>query len=493
MNTDLQAAVFQKLSKFFELERVWELWKAIDHAGTVEEIISRALEHAYQENARACHPEDDPPAEAQKSPEAKTAPPPGLKPESARGRARQQYTGSATDHQSKRQQREDEEDAAEPDWENDVDEISIDKLRSFDRNNDPDSVLGNRWLCRGDTAVIQGETGIGKSTLVMQAIIWWAMAELFFGIKAKHALKSLLIQSENNEGDLAEVFQDVVKAMGLGEDQIEYLKTKIVIVKESSKTGQEFLKLARRLIKKHQPDLVFADPFLSYLGDSASDQKAMSAFLRNGLQPIVQASKVIWFWIHHFSKPPRVDQPATRRSIYSGFGSVELPGWARETITVNSVNDDDHLCEITFGKRARRVGLSDDQGNPIYKICIQQSKNGVLWESADQIESTSRTAAQYGKVVKEISAFIERKVNVTHPQLEKFGKQLDVGQKKSISIARALVDDEGEPRIYEYRIKGRTFGSLAFSTVPKDLNPLAFVRPKRTRSHRKKEPKKAAG
>jgi ABC-type dipeptide/oligopeptide/nickel transport system ATPase subunit len=491
MNTDLQAAVFQQLSKYFELEQIQKLWEAVDHiTGTADEIVLRAVEQSYKENAY--HPEDNPAPEPP-NPSRKATTTPGPQPKSAKERARQQYNGSAADHQNKRQQREDEEDAAEPDWENEVEEISIDDLLRFDRHNDPDNVLGNRWLCRGDTAVIQGETGIGKSTLIMQAIIWWAMAELFFGIKAKHALKSLLIQSENNEGDLAEVFQDVVKAMDLGEDQIEYLKTKIVIVKESAKTGQEFLKLARRLIKKHKPDLVLADPFLSYLGDNASDQKAMSTFLRNGLQPIVQASKVIWFWVHHFSKPPRIDQPATRRSIYSGFGSVELPGWARETITVNSVNDDDHLCEITFGKRARRVGLSDDHGNPIYKICIQQSKNGVLWESADQIESTSRTAARHGKVVKEISAFIERKVNVTHPQLEKFGKQLDVGQKKSISIARALVDDEEEPRIYEYRIKGRTFGSLAFSTVPKDLNPLAFIRAKRTRSRRKKEPKKGAG
>ena len=369
------------------------------------------------------------------------------------------------------------EDRDEPDWEKHVQEISIDQLLAFDRSNDPDSLIGNRWLCRGDTAVIQGETGVGKSTLVMQAIICWALDQPLFGIKGRGVLKSLLIESENNKGDLAEVFQDVTKALTLSAAEIAYLKTKIVIVRESAKTGPDFLKLARRLIRKHQPDLVFADPLLSYLGDNVSDQKAMSAFLRNGLQPIVNLTKVIWFWVHHFGKPPRSGPPATRRSVYSGLGSVEIPGWARETITVNAINEQERLCEIQFGKRARRVGLADKDANPIDKIYIQQSKNAVLWELADpeQVKNTTGAAAHYGRTAREVRAFIEKKVNVTHPQLEAFAKQIQVGEKKVISIARALVDDAQEPRIYEYRLRGRTKGNLAFSTVTQDLNPIAFI------------------
>ena len=492
MNTDLQAAVFRELSKYFELERIRELWEAIDHTtGTVEEIISRALDQVYKENTDACRPEDDNQS-GEPPPAAKATPDPGPEPESAKERARQQYAGSAADHQSRRQQREDEEDEAEPDWESEANYNQVKNLYCFDRSNDQDSVLGeNRWLCRGDTAVIQGETGIGKSVLVMQAIICWAMGQLFLGIKPKRALKSLLIQAENNEGDLAEVFQDVCKAMGLIEDQIAYLETKIVIVTESAKTGREFLKLARRLIKKHKPDLVFADPFLSYLGANASDQEKMSAFLRNGLQPIVQTSKVIWFWVHHFSKPPRDDKGSTRRSVYSGFGSVELPGWARETITVNSINEDERICEIEFGKRARRVGLVDDQGNPIYKIGIRQSKKGVLWELADQgdIKKTTKASTQYNKAAREIRAFIEKRVNVTHPQLFAFARQkVEIGKPTALNIARAFVDDAESPRIYEYMIKGRTKGALAFSTVEKSLNPIAFTKAKRAPKTAPKHP-----
>ena len=64
MNTDLQAAVFQQLSKYFELEQIRELWEAIDHiTGTADEIVLRALEQSYRKNAY--RPKDDPAPEPQ--------------------------------------------------------------------------------------------------------------------------------------------------------------------------------------------------------------------------------------------------------------------------------------------------------------------------------------------------------------------------------------------------------------------------------------------
>jgi hypothetical protein len=376
---------------------------------------------------------------------------------------------------------EDLEDQNDPNWEKEVQEVSIDELLAFDRTNDPDNLIGNRWLCRGDTVVVQGETGVGKSVLVMQMIICWAMHLALFGIMGKRSLKSLLIESENNKGDLAEVFQDVTKAMCLRPDQIAYLKTKIVIVRECAKTGDDFLKLARRLIKKHKPDLVFADPLLSYLGGNISDQELMSAFLRNNLQPIVQKTMVVWFWVHHFGKPSKDGKPGSRNLMYSALGSVELPGWARETITLNILNADEHVGELEFGKRSRRVGLADDAGNPVYKVCIKQSKSGVLWELADPTTAKKAVgaAAKHGKAAREIRDFIEKYGTVTHSRLRIFAKQIPIGENPVIDIARVLVEDKADPRIYEYPLKGRTNRSLAFSTIEQALNPLAASQSKR--------------
>ncbi len=93
---------------------------------------------------------------------------------------------------------------------------------------------------------------------------------------------------------------------------------------------------------------------------------------------------------------------------------------------------------MSFGKRARRVGLADAYGNPVYKIYIRQSVNGVLWELADPLDAKmfAGQAAQFRRESKEIRAFIEKRVNVTHPQLFAFAKGVPVGEKKALNNAR---------------------------------------------------------
>jgi RecA-family ATPase len=77
-------------------------------------------------------------------------------------------------------------------------EISIDELMAFRRDEDPDCLLGLRWICKGGTAVWQGPTGVGKSSLMMQGVITWSLGRPFFGIKPVRALKFLVIQAEND-------------------------------------------------------------------------------------------------------------------------------------------------------------------------------------------------------------------------------------------------------------------------------------------------------
>src|SRR5215470_8875441 len=49
--------VIEKLSRFFSIERARELWDSIDHAGTLEEVVSRAIDKAYADNANDVHRE----------------------------------------------------------------------------------------------------------------------------------------------------------------------------------------------------------------------------------------------------------------------------------------------------------------------------------------------------------------------------------------------------------------------------------------------------
>ena len=79
----------------------------------------------------------------------------------------------------------------------------LNELKRFTEN-DPDELLKNRYLCKGGGALWVAQTGIGKSSAELQAAILWAIGRPFFGIAPARPLKSLIIQAENDDGDLAE-------------------------------------------------------------------------------------------------------------------------------------------------------------------------------------------------------------------------------------------------------------------------------------------------
>lgn len=74
-----------------------------------------------------------------------------------------------------------------------------------DPTTDPLNLLGRRFLCRGGALLLVGPTGIGKSSLLQQIGITVALGRTLFGIKTAMRLSSLLIQAENDDGDVAEM------------------------------------------------------------------------------------------------------------------------------------------------------------------------------------------------------------------------------------------------------------------------------------------------
>ena len=94
------------------------------------------------------------------------------------------------------------------------DRILLSELAEFDAENDPDNILGNRWLCKGGSCLFVGQSGIGKSSLCMQMSMNWALGRTTFGIRPERPLKSLIVQAENDRGDVAEMFQGKFDCFG---------------------------------------------------------------------------------------------------------------------------------------------------------------------------------------------------------------------------------------------------------------------------------------
>jgi hypothetical protein len=181
--------------------------------------------------------------------------------------------------------------------------FSIDDLLNFDPANDPDNLLGNRWLGRGQTFILAGDSGKGKSSLLMKLVVGWALNKSPLGIQQTRPLKTLIIQDENNFGDMAEMLQGVLGT--LDESQVAIVKARISIFRQSSKTGLEFANYLRKKIEAIKPDVVICDPFVSYFEGELNSSSDSKQFLRSWLGPILKDSGVLFGFLHHVRKPEK--------------------------------------------------------------------------------------------------------------------------------------------------------------------------------------------
>lgn len=278
--------------------------------------------------------------------------------------------------------------------------LKHEQLLSFDAKADPESVLGNRWLCRGGSLLLLGQSGVGKSCLNLQLAGAWALGDaklcsiLSFGIQPARPLKIVLVQSENDLGDMAEIWQGVFKKMGgaMSEEKRQQLEENLIILRNTEATGDAFVRMYRELANDYKPDICIIDPLLSYIGADINDQEICSAFTHK-LNQIQQESGVITALVHHFGKPKSASQNnvLTETDLaYQGLGSSILTNWAREVLSLNRVKEKPKsppTFRLTATKRRKKAGMlsleDEDHGLPTPSIYIQHSPDparmGTLW------------------------------------------------------------------------------------------------------------------
>ena len=322
-------------------------------------------------------------------------------------------------------------------------QLVLPKIRSLgdfgiDTETNGGNLLGNRYLCRGGGLLVSAPTGIGKSSWVVQASVSWALGEAHLGIKPAFPLKTLIVQAENDDGDVAELRNGVFTGLGLSDEQKQRVRQNVHVVCESSATGVTFTRMVEGLVKLHRPDLLVIDPLFAYLGNDACNQSAVSAFLRNGLNPILQNNGCGLVLIHHTNKPQKGSEKADWKAgdfAYLGSGSSELANWARAVIGIRSIGEHD-VFEMVLAKRGKRAGLVDAWQNNSYSAYIHHSKTGICWELGE---------APAGKRVfskADVLSLIPLANTITQTKLFNGTAELGISEKRVRNWLKELLDDE---------------------------------------------------
>ena len=289
--------------------------------------------------------------------------------------------------------------------------MDFDALMSFKRKDDPTCVLGlNRWLCKGGSMLIVGQSGTGKSSLMMQAAVLWCMGRDFFGIKPAKALRAVVLQAENDAGDISEALQDVIAGAYLGSDEKATLRDHLAIFRDTVSTGTAFTAALRQLIIDQRADIVFIDPLLSFAGIDVSDQEQASKFLRHDLAPILLETGAVLVAMHHTGKPKAASDKeghTVADLAYAGLGSSEFTNWFREVAVLFRCQGEEPIYKFGLTKRRGRAGLKDSNGQFKHEINIRHSsdKEVIRWEYAHSV----------AEVVQQDAVFSPAKGSSGHP------------------------------------------------------------------------------
>lgn len=264
--------------------------------------------------------------------------------------------------------------------------MDFDALLSFERKEDPTTVLGNhRWLCKGGSLLIVGQSGTGKSSLMMQAAVHWCLGRDFFGIKPARPLRAVVLQAENDAGDISEALQDVVAGAYLDSAERATLREHLAIFRDTVSTGTTFTAALRQLVVEQKADIVFVDPLLSFAGIDVSDQEQASKFLRHDLAPILLETGAVLVAMHHTGKPKATSEKEGQTVAdlaYAGLGSSEFTNWFREVAVLFRCQGDEPIYKFGLTKRRGRAGLKDAEGQYKGEIHIRHAaeKGVIRWE-----------------------------------------------------------------------------------------------------------------
>jgi hypothetical protein len=303
--------------------------------------------------------------------------------------------------------------------------------------NASDTLLGQRWLCRGGGAIIVGPSGQGKSSMAVQAAALWSCGRPAFAIKPAHALRVLIVQAEDDEGDCIEMAR-MLKDLGLTDAEFQQVAANTHIEFVNDKTSLEFTKRLDQLLELRPSDLVIINPLSAYLGGDTKDEERVNQFLRTWLNPILSKHGAAAIFIHHTPKTINRDTSEWRASdwMYAGSGVAGITNWARAYLVIEPT-DTHGVFRLIAAKRGKRLGWD---GHETY--WAHSSEEGkILWNQAnkDQI-ATAQKAAK--KEPGDLLELIPQLDPISQERLFEDAKGRGIGRDRARAFVNILIDEK---------------------------------------------------
>ena len=287
--------------------------------------------------------------------------------------------------------------------------------------NDPNELLEQHFLYRGEFLLLSGQTGIGKSSWDFQAAVLWALGREFCGIRPKWPLKSLIVQAENNDARMYLMWNGIIKGLRLSGPEIERASESIWIHRQLRHTGRPFFsQCLKPLLDLHKPkglDLLHMDPVLAYLGGDLRQQEQVACFSRENLAPILDDYEIGGLLIHHMPKPLANGRGLKGMDrVYAGAGSIEFQNTAKTTLNLARTSSKE-LFILEAGKGWEGLGWEEPERY------LGHAPDAIYWyeTTKDMLEKPKRSDNRQAYVLKVVK---DHPKGVTWSEWQAFSQSL---------------------------------------------------------------------
>lgn len=284
--------------------------------------------------------------------------------------------------------------------------FTVKQLISFDPDTDTNAIVGlkygktSRYLCRGYGAWFIGQSGLGKSSLAIQQAVLWCLGRPFFGVTPVRPLRVLFVESENDEGDMAEPVQGILNSIEITPKDVDAIGERLKIVRCRGLTGLAFFKWLEQQIIEHKADVAYVDPLLRFAGIEISRTEQCTILLNEWIDPVLARTGAALIGIHHTGKPKEESRGRGKGMtiydyMYSGIGSSELVNWARAVSVIMPVSDG--MFELKLAKRGKRAWATHLNGDATTSLFLKHHPDRVFWEQIDPPEQTTQELRPGGR------------------------------------------------------------------------------------------------
>ena len=252
------------------------------------------------------------------------------------------------------------------------------------------SLLGEHWMFAGGWNAMIGPTGQGKTSLSLQGAVLWSVGRPLFGIAPPRPLTIVVVQVENDDSDLSEMFRGIMGEVGLTEEERELCQANLHIITPPQPEPDLFVAghpVAVR-IEELRPDMLVLDSLYKFLrGGTATNPEDMVNLIDRTLLPLCRKIDGGLLVSHHMGRTEVLrlsDGDGSMLSdLYAGAGGMFVADSARGTLLLVPKEDRGQYL-LKAAKRGARIGWrSPGDGERIYEKHIAWAEGHVGWREID--------------------------------------------------------------------------------------------------------------